>query len=60
MNELKALFQELGWDHEPEDLKEAATKLDKDSNGTIEFDEFLKFATVVGQSRINERYTHIS
>merc|ERR1712054_155602 len=40
-NELKVFVAELGWDDEI--AAEAFRFLDKDDNGTIDFDEFLKW-----------------
>jgi len=41
--ELVNLMKDLKWDASPEAVSKALRTLDKDSNGTIEFDEFIKW-----------------
>jgi Ca2+-binding EF-hand superfamily protein len=52
MPEVKALFGSMKWDVSEENMKRAMEFLDKDHNGTLEFEEFLKFKEYAFQSHV--------
>ena len=52
MGEVKALFASMKWDIGEENMKKAMEFLDKDHNGSLEFDEFLKFKEYAFQSHV--------
>ncbi len=52
MLEVKELFKSMKWDVSDDNMQKAMAFLDKDHNGTLEFEEFLKFKEYAFQSHV--------
>ncbi|KNC85284.1 hypothetical protein SARC_02508, partial [Sphaeroforma arctica JP610] len=52
VDELTKLFDELNWAHDEKSVKIALASMDADNSGTIEFDEFKKWAEFAYSFRI--------
>jgi hypothetical protein len=49
--ELETLLKELGWDHSVEALEQASDVLDKDKDGSIDLEEFMKWTEYAWKSQ---------
>lgn len=57
-DELKAIFEELGWDHSDQAVTDALKILDEDTNGTIELEEFLRWSDMSKKRMLAEDIGH--
>mmetsp|Transcript_16059 Transcript_16059/g.22586 ORF Transcript_16059/g.22586 Transcript_16059/m.22586 type:complete len:155 (+) Transcript_16059:55-519(+) len=54
--ELREVMKQLGWSHTDEEVERALQILDKDGNGTIELEEFVKFGQYARKQRILKKH----